>query len=297
MEKQALMIYNPYSGRKKNNHKTVELLLKKLSEIGYHITIHSLDELKHNENLIQIACERKWEAIFIAGGDGTINHTLQHLAVQEHRPKIGIFPLGTSNEFAKFIGLPCNTLKALSVIERGGTKKVDIGQFGGRYFANIAAAGWLTDITYKTSPLLKSYIGEFAYSLAFIKALFMAKQPNDISVIVSPEKELRDLSIFLIMNGNSVGPLERLITNADGPDYGYFHLLTCKKTNRIQLFIALLAKMLHLTETIASIEYLQIDSGSFIVPESLYINLDGEQVEVTSTEFKVLPHHLAVFAP
>lgn len=296
MKKQALVIYNPFSGKKKN-HKYIKFLLQKISEIGYQITIHSSSDFKKNGNAIQKACKNKSDAIFIAGGDGTINDTLQHLAEQDYRPKVGIFPFGTSNEFAKFIGMPCNMMEVLSVIERGKTKTVDIGRFGGRYFANIAAAGWLTDITYRTPPLLKSYFGEFAYILSFIKALLVTKQPSEISIRVSPHKELTDLSIFIIMNGNSVGPLERLITNATHLDNGCFHLLTCRKTNRIQLLLALLSNTLHLTETVAPIEYSKIQSGFFTIPKTLFVNLDGDQVKVNSMEFKVLPNHLHVFTP
>ncbi|WP_327607504.1 YegS/Rv2252/BmrU family lipid kinase [Virgibacillus tibetensis] len=290
------MVYNPVSGKKKN-HKNLDLLLKKLLEIGYQVTVYSSMELNNHDNAIKEACENKWDTIFIAGGDGTVNHTLQYVAEQAYRPKVGVFPFGTSNEFAKFIGIPTNIKEAVSVIERGQTKTVDIGKFGNQYFANIAAAGWLTDITYKTSPFLKSYFGEFAYSLYFIKTLLLAKQPGEISIRVSPHMELSDLSVFLIMNGNSVGPLERLINTTTHLNDGYFHLLTCKKTNRFQLLLALLAKILHITDNVSTINYTQINSGSFKIPESLMVNLDGDQSQVNSMEFKVLPHHLRVFIP
>ncbi|MFU0791209.1 diacylglycerol/lipid kinase family protein [Virgibacillus proomii] len=296
LNKQALMIYNPVSGKKKN-HKYTDMLIKKLNDIGYEITVHSSIEMKQNGNAIREACENNWDAIFIAGGDGTINDTLQHLAEQEYRPTVGIFPFGTSNEFAKFIGIPSNIEESVSVIEKGKTKSIDIGKFGNQYFANIAAAGWLTDITYKTSPLLKSYFGELAYSIYFIKTLLLTKPPGEISIRVSPHVELSDLSIFLIMNGNSVGPLERIINTTTHANDGYFHLFTCKNTNRLKLLFALLAKMLHLTETVAPLDYYKVHSASFSIPDNLFVNLDGDQVDVYSTEFEVLPNYLHVFIP
>ncbi|MUK86919.1 YegS/Rv2252/BmrU family lipid kinase [Ornithinibacillus sp. L9] len=296
MGKLALMIYNPVSG-KKRNHKYTEILLVKLKEIGYKVTVNSSNEWKENEEAIQEACKDHWDAIFIAGGDGTIKSTLQCLAEQNYRPTLGIFPFGTSNEFAKFIGMPSNLMEVLSIIKKGKTKKVDIGKFGNRYFANIAAGGWLTDITYKTPTVLKTYFGEFAYCLYFIKAILHGKQSNKISIRVTPKKELSDLSNFIIMNGNSVGPLESLITNTTPLDNGYFHLLTCKKTNRIRLFFALFAKMLHLTETVAPLNYYKIKSGSFSTSENVIVNLDGDQVDVDNMEFVVLPHHIQVFVP
>ncbi|MFC0273961.1 diacylglycerol kinase family protein [Metabacillus herbersteinensis] len=253
INKQALMVYNPFSG-KKGSHKAFPMLLQKLSEMGYRLTIHPIKK----------ACQNRWDAIFIAGGDGTVNQSLQFLAAEEYRPTVGVFPFGTSNGFAKYIGMYCN-IQALSIIERGNTKQIDIGKFGNLYFANIAAAGWLSDITYKTSPFLKSCFGEWAYCIPFLKTFFLTKQSNTISVDVSTNEVISELSLFLIMNGDSVGPFERLIKNSTHND-GYFHLLTCKK------------------------------SGYFTISEDIALNLDGEKADVKSLHFNVLPQHLHVFS-
>ncbi|TYR81336.1 YegS/Rv2252/BmrU family lipid kinase [Priestia megaterium] len=293
INKQALMIYNPFSGRKKS-HKAFPMLLKKLSEMGYRLTIHQLTELNSIDNSIKEACQNRWDAIFIAGGDGTVNQLLQFLAEEEYRPTVGVFPFGTSNEFAKYIGMSCN-IQALSIIERGNTKPIDIGKFGNRYFANIAAAGWLSDITYRTSPFLKSCFGEWAYCLYFLKTFFLTKQLNTISVDVSTNEVISELSLFLIMNGDSVGPFERLIKNSTHND-GYFHLLTCEKTNRLQLFYSLLVKIFNISDKPSLIHHTKIKSGHFTIPEALALNLDGEKVDVKSLHFKVLPQHLHVFS-
>ncbi|MBP1969395.1 diacylglycerol kinase (ATP) [Virgibacillus natechei] len=292
--KQALIIFNPESGNKKN-HKSIDLIIDKLSDIGYNVTVQQSMLEDNRDNPVKIACEYKWDAIFIAGGDGTVNHTIQYLAKQAYRPKLGIFPFGTSNEFAKIIGMPCNIEEVLTIIERGKTKTIDIGKIGDDYFANIAGAGWLTDITYKASPILKTYFGEFAYSLCLIKTLLFTKQPASISINVPLNQQFSDLSIFIIMSGNSIGPLEQLIDTTTPLKEGHLHLLTCKRTNRFKLLIALLRKMLHMTDSNTPLTYSQVNSGSFTIPESCFVNLDGEQTKVTSKEFNVLPHHFHVF--
>lgn len=293
MNKQALMVYNPFSG-KKVSHKDFPMLIKKLSEMGYHLTIHQPTGFNNMDNPIKKACQNRWDAIFIAGGDGTVNKTIQLLAEEEYRPTIGVFPFGTSNEFAKYIGMTCN-IQALSIIERGNSIPVDIGKFGNRYFANIAAAGWLSDITYKTPPFLKSFFGEWAYCLHFFKTFFMTKQSDTISVNVSSNEVISDLSLFLIMNGNSVGPFKHLIKNSTHND-GYFHLLTCKKTNRLLLFFSLLAKKLNITDNPSIIHHTKIKSGCFTIPECIALNLDGEKAYVKNLDFKVLPQHFHVFS-
>lgn len=292
-KKQALMIYNPFSG-KKVSHKNFPFLIKKLSDLGYQLTIHQSTTFNSMNNPIKKACQNRWDAIFIAGGDGTVNETIQFLAEEEYRPTVGVFPFGTSNEFAKYIGMSCN-MQVLSFIEGGNSKAVDIGKIGNRYFVNIAAGGWLSDITYKTSPSLKSYVGEWAYYLHFLKTLFLTKQPGPISVNVSSNEVISNLSLFLIMNGNSVGPFEHLIKTSTYND-GYFHLLTCKKTNRLQLFFSLIAKKLNIPDNSSIIYHTKIKSGCFSTPKCIALNLDGEEAYVKNLDFKVLPQHLHVFS-
>ncbi|SDH49250.1 YegS/Rv2252/BmrU family lipid kinase [Alteribacillus bidgolensis] len=293
-QKQALMIYNPFSGQRKI-HKSFPKITAKLQEMGYVLFVQKVTESKGIEIALKKACTNKWDAIFIAGGDGTINYCLQILAEEENRPQIGIFPFGTSNEIAQYIGVSSSITQALSVIENNNIRPIDIGKFGSQYFVNIASAGWLSDITYKTSPLLKSYIGEWAYVLYFLKTFFMTKQSTPITVNVSTDKVLSDLSLFLIMNGNAVGPFERLITSSTNDD-GYFHLLACKKTNRIQLFLILIAKLCRLSNNSSIISHTKIQSGRFSIPDSIALNLDGEKYQIQDFQFKVLPQHLHVFS-
>lgn len=293
-EKKALLVYNPSSGKKKN-HKSLPEIKKKLMELGFQLTIYQTTLIGQSENLIQKACQNRWEAIFIAGGDGTINHVIQHLAEEEYRPRIGIFPFGTSNEFAKHIGVPCNVNGALSIIQNGFTKTVDIGRFGDNYFANIAAAGWLTDITYKASPFLKSRIGEWAYGLSFVKTFFVPGLKNTISITISNEDVISDLAFFLIMNGGSVGPFESLFDDS-GYNDGFFHLITCKKTNRLHLLFSILTMKFKIKSRFSVIEHHKIKSCDFSLPKTSLINLDGEQAQANKMSFQILPKHLYVFS-
>lgn len=291
--KQALIIYNPFSGKRKK-HSAFPVLLNKLSEIGYHFTVYELNEVHFINNPIRKACTQKWDAIFIAGGDGTVNQTIQFLAEEEFRPNVGVFPFGTSNEFAKFMRIPSNVMDIVSVIESGSITPVDLGKFGNRYFINIAAAGWLADITYETPSFLKSKIGELAYCLYFLKKLLFKMPSDTISINISPDTVFSDLSLFLIMNGNSVGPLERLIDEKIR-DNGYFHLFTYKKTTRIRLLIDLFAKLLNLSNNLSIIHHTKINAADFMLPESISLNLDGDPASVNSSYFQVLPQHIYVF--
>jgi diacylglycerol kinase (ATP) len=296
VNKSALMIYNPSSG-KRRNHKKFPLIVEKLTNMGYQINILQSKDTAHLESLIRNACVNKWDALFVAGGDGTIHEVLQSLSDELYRPKIGVFPFGTSNEFSQFIGLPHDMFKVLSVIEKGHTSLIDIGKLGERYFANIAAAGWLTDITYETPSSLKSRLGRFAYYLCFMKKLFMNKSPETLSIQIFPDTLFSDLSFLLIMNGNSVGPFKRFIPHDNIKNDGSFHLITCQTCNRLQFLFVLMITMLKLGDPFSLIKHQKISASEIHLPNDMCFNLDGEQQNVTEMLFEVLPDHLQVFTP
>ena len=50
--------------------------------------------------------DRKFDVVIAAGGDGTLNEVVNGLVGHEFRPKFGIIPVGTTNDFARAIGVP-----------------------------------------------------------------------------------------------------------------------------------------------------------------------------------------------
>ena len=60
--------------------------------------------------------------VYDAGGDGTLNEVINGLAPLEHRPKLGVIPVGTTNDFARALGIPReDILKAVNtILEWGG---------------------------------------------------------------------------------------------------------------------------------------------------------------------------------
>ena len=77
-----------------------------------------------------------------AGGDGTVARvaTLALAADAE----LGVLPLGTRNHFARDVGLPLELGPAVTVLARGRTRRVDVGQAGERVFLNNASLGLYT---------------------------------------------------------------------------------------------------------------------------------------------------------
>ena len=66
---------------------------------------------------------------------------------------LGYIPVGTTNDFAKNLNLPLDSLTDLAVTAVTGVPCThDMGRFNGQPFLYVAAFGAFTEIAYSTPP-------------------------------------------------------------------------------------------------------------------------------------------------
>ena len=163
--KQLLFIYNPKAGRQR-----VRVMLPDLLEIfareGYETLVHPT-MAQGEASQVAAAQAGKFDRLVCCGGDGTLNETVQGLLAlpEDKRPVLGYIPTGTTNDFAKTIGLPRSTEKLAETACNGVPRAVDIGESEGRLFTYVSAFGLFTDVSYSTPQTSKNLLGHFAYLL------------------------------------------------------------------------------------------------------------------------------------
>lgn len=117
--------------------------------------------------------------VVAAGGDGTLNEVVNGLppfddGASDPMPTVGLLPLGTGNDAARSLGVPLEPGDARSVLEKGATRKVDVGRVTGgreRYFVNSAIGGIGGLVERRLTGRLKRWLGRYSYLLAAISAL------------------------------------------------------------------------------------------------------------------------------
>src|SRR5699024_9444802 len=128
----------------------------------------------------------------------------------EHRPRVGIIPAGTTNDFARALAIPRDIKKAVNIIlDENNVKPLDIGQVNDHYFVNIAGGGDLTELTYDVPSKMKAAIGQLAYDIKGIETLPTRKRVTTTSECDDQVYE-GDIMLFLVANTNSVGGFEKL---------------------------------------------------------------------------------------
>ena len=163
--KQLLFIYNPKAGRQR-----VRVMLPDLLEIfareGYETLVHPT-MAQGEASQVAAAQAGKFDRLVCCGGDGTLNETVQGLLAlpEDKRPVLGYIPTGTTNDFAKTIGLPRSTEKLAETACNGVPRAVDIGESEGRLFTYVSAFGLFSDVSCSTPQTSKNLLGHFAYLL------------------------------------------------------------------------------------------------------------------------------------
>ena len=292
--KRARIIYNPTSGREVFKKHLAEVLLI-LESAGYETSCHATTEAGDATSAARIAVERKYDLVIVAGGDGTINEVVNGIAEQPYRPKLGIIPVGTTNDFARALHIPRDIEEAARIIAQGDTIPVDIGRINDRYFINIAGGGRITELTYEVPSKLKTMIGQLAY---YLKGIEMLPSIRSSNVCIEYDGKIFEGEVMLFLVGltNSVGGFEKLSPDSSIND-GLFTLLIVKKANLADFIrIASLAvRGEHVNDP--SVLYTKANHIKVHSNEKVQLNLDGEFGGLLPAEFSNLYRHLDVFVP
>ena len=212
--KKVKFIYNPFSGE--------HTILDDLDNV---IRIHQ----KYDYTIVpfRISNDRELEEAFddiddtykyvlIAGGDGTVDNVVNTMKGLKIDLPIAILPVGTANDFAKFIGMPSNVEVACEQILKSEITELDLGKVNDKFFINVASAGLFTDVSQKTDVNLKNTIGKLAY---YVKGIEQIPNLRKLKVKISCEKLVFDGDMYLILvfNGQTAGNFN-LAYKADASD-------------------------------------------------------------------------------
>ena len=292
--KRARLIYNPTSGREAMK-KSLPEVLAKLEAAGYEASCHMTTGEGDATRAAEIAIERGYDVVIAAGGDGTIYEVVNGLARAEKRPKLGIIPTGTTNDFARALHLPKSIEGAADIIADGHTMPIDIGKMNDKYFINIAGGGRLTELTYEVPSKLKTMLGQLAY---YIKGIEMLPSFKASEVTIEYDGKLfeGEIMLFLVANTNSVGGFEKLAPDASLND-GMFTLLILKKANLADFvrIVTLAIRGEHVHDK--NVIYVKANRIKVTTKEKMMLNLDGEFGGVAPAEFVNQYRHFEVFIP
>lgn len=293
--KRARIIYNPTSGREAFK-KHLPGVLEKFEIAGYEASCHATTCEGDAAEAAKIAVERGYDVVVAVGGDGTLNEVVSGVSQYEVRPKIGLIPMGTTNDFARAVNIPRKIDEAVDIILKGDSIPVDVGILNDeRYFINIAAGGRITELTYEVPSKLKTRLGQLAY---YLKAIEMIPSIKATHMRIEFDDEVFEGEAMMFLCGltNSVGGFEKLAPDASIND-GSFTLLILKKCSIAEFvrLVSLAVRGEHLSDP--NLIYKKTSFVKVTSNDVVHLNLDGEFGGDAPAEFKNLKRHIELFVP
>ncbi len=237
------------------------------------------------------------DLIIVGGGDGTLKEAVGHLV---HRDvALGVLPLGTTNNFARSLGLPLRLTGAAQVIRRGKVADVDAGlvsrDAGADLFANMVSLGMSVAVAERAPAGLKRVIGRTAYALT---ALHRMPVHRPFRAIVRTPDDTYDFVTHQLNIANGAHHSGRPIARDAGPDDRRLAVYRLGDETRHRLARATLRHVL-------AGHRRSLDEDAFITTRDVHVetdppmpvDVDGEIRGRTPVRVSLLPNALRVMVP
>ena len=199
----AHLIVNPSSGA----DRAVDMLPLMRSRLGslfeeliVTVTAGADDLGKAAERTVAENCA----ALYVAGGDGTVNGAVRGMLDASPSPSIpiGIIPFGTGNDFSKALGLGDEPERALDHLVDPHVVAADVGVMNDRPFINASAGGLIAETSGVATPALKDIAGKVAYLMGGARALFTV-DPLSVRLLVASDRPMEGSGRELLPVGES----------------------------------------------------------------------------------------------
>jgi diacylglycerol kinase (ATP) len=284
------IIFNPTAGSVENAERILADL-KRLRPSAVLMTKKHGDAEKLSREAVRAG--RRY--IVAAGGDGTLNEVINGVVGATHRPRIGLLPLGTGNDFARTLGLPFSLEENIDILRASKTRAIDIVRVQSRrarYFINVSAGGFSGIVRNKITPEIKRNWGPLAYIRGAAAALPKLHAYKTRIVIDDGEELSTAVYNIVIANGRFVAGGLPIAPEAD-PSDGLLDVILIPKRSPAE--IALLAAEIMLGKHFSSSVVIFRRARKIAVRSrpGMWFNVDGELVGSAPAEFQIVPRAIS----
>jgi diacylglycerol kinase (ATP) len=305
--KDALLIYNPTSGRKRHSRfAEIEHAARILKDAGIIAELAPTAGPGAASKIARQAVDQRRGMVIACGGDGTINEIVNGLA--RSQVPMALLPAGTANILAKELGIPWDIPRAARLIPGGGIRRIALGMAlptngnhsaaisrEGRYFLSVAGAGPDGAIVNCVNQGLKKNAGVFAYWVEGFRQLFRYGFPA--MRIHSAGQERQATIIVAGRTAHYGGPFK--ITTEASLFEDSFEFLTHSKRTRLSYLACLPAMWMG---TLRSMDGIETWKATEVICESaggepVYAQVDGEPVGPLPMAFRIVPDALSIVTP
>jgi diacylglycerol kinase (ATP) len=279
MPKRVKLIFNPIAnlGRAWNVAAALRPIVFELGGADWTGTVYPT----HATELARQAAEDGYELVVAMGGDGTVHEVVNGLMMvpRERRPRLGIVPVGSGNDFASAIGVSNRPDLALRQALSGKPHPVDVGRVtagGGRseYWTNAIGIGFDTLVTINSRriPLFQGFAVYFA---AVLQTILFNYVPFRLKVKTEQDAWESDLLMLVLCNGGREGGGFYVAPHAR-PDDGLLSFVGVNRISRLKMLMTIPRFLNGTHENLPYIRISDFKSLELSADRPLFVHTDGE---------------------
>ena len=307
----AMLIFNPAAGAREVERELGQVMAYWEGR-GWQVSFRETQGTGDATTFAREAVATGCQALFVAGGDGTVGEAAGGLAGSD--VALGVLPAGVGNVWALEMGIPTPSplrryplLDAAAVLAEGEIRRIDLGRAGPvslgrrtkgqRHFILWAGIGLDAQVTgrmeHRARPTKR--LGTLAYAVA---AVLVAKdfRGTRMRVVIDGHSINTRAILVIVSNAQLYARLVRVAAEAYLDD-GLLDVCIFKGSNlasTIQHAIKVFARR-HLRDP--QVEYYQCRKVSISTATPLAVQVDGDPIGVTPMEFEIVPQALNIIVP
>jgi diacylglycerol kinase (ATP) len=257
----------------------------------------------HATELARQAAEDGYQLVISVGGDGTTHEVINGLmqVSQDRRPRLGIVPVGTGNDFASNVGMKTTPAAAMRQVFQGKPKLIDIAKIesGSRieYWDNTLGIGFdaKAPIHSRNVPVLSGFL---VYLWAAIQTIMLNHDPALITFESDQESWREENLLIVLCNGPREGGGFHVAPDAKVDD-GWLDYAAITNVSRPMMFRLLPEVMKGTHGRFPQVRMNKFKELTITSDRPLVIHTDGEiyagfGTDVRQLAVKVLPAALEV---
>jgi YegS/Rv2252/BmrU family lipid kinase len=252
-----------------------------------------IEDTSRLERILDQALALAPDLLVFGGGDGSLTAAAATLA---HRDTaLGVLPLGTTNNFARSLGLPLDLARAVATLAEGKVADVDLARAGGHVFANMASIGLSVEVARAVPAELKRVVGRGAYTLTALRHLPWHAPFRATLTLDGDERELWTHQLNIANGAYHAG---RRIARGASIDDRELIVYRLGDASRLRLTGETLDQvMFGPRRPLSAGQYLTTHEVLVATDPPLPLDLDGEVRGSTPVRIAVLPQALRVLVP
>jgi undecaprenyl-diphosphatase len=294
----AVLVYNVHAGRAARG---LQRARRALEARGIRIVQEfHVDQLERLRELLE---DRRGNPLFVlaAGGDGTVGSVADVLA--NTNSVLGVVPLGTSNDFARSLGIRGHVDRAVALFREGKVSTIDLGRMEtpdgtSIHFVHAATAGLNVSFAkLATQASLRKRLRRLTYAAAAAVA-FRERRPFRCRLVIDGRPEEVELIHLSVINAPVFGGFLGLRVRNSSVDDRLLDVLAVETTPlRRVLAAAALQILFRVTREVSGIRSYHLGRLDVQTDQALDVALDGEIRGKLPATFVVAGEALSVVTP